>query len=560
VQIGHVGVGDADRAPERIVLLSGRVASGKSQLCDSLCKRYSATLVKTRKLIQKLKPTVPERRRDLQEAGAQLDLETGGRWIADELAALDLRGSPVVVVDSVRIPAQVDAIRQMFGTLRVTHIHVRAERSVLTDRYSKRERKFEELPTYEDVERDPTEAQVDVLEDVCDVLIDTGRSTGDDVLVRAAAAIGFYRVDESALVDVLVGGAFGSEGKGHIAWYLAREYDVLVRVGGPNAGHTVLFPGTFENGKQATYIFHQLPSGTQAATRAAIVIGPGATIWLPQLLQEISECKVDPRRISVDPQAMIIEEWDRNFESELRREIASTAQGGGMAAARRIMRNYLGGPEVPRVKLARDTSELEGLVRPAREVLDDAFALGKSVLLEGTQGTGLSLYHGYYPYVTSRDTTASGTMGEAGVPPGRVRRVVMVTRTYPIRVQDPDEKGKTSGPMSLPISWEIIAERSGLPLDAILDAEKTSTTKRQRRVAEFDWALFRQACSLNAPTDIALTFADYISAENQKARRFEQLTAETLRFIQELERVASARVSLISTRFNERSIIDRRSW
>jgi hypothetical protein len=67
VQIGHIRVGDADRAPERIVSLSGRVASGKSQLCDSLCKRYSATLVKTRKLIQKLKPTVPERRRDLQE-------------------------------------------------------------------------------------------------------------------------------------------------------------------------------------------------------------------------------------------------------------------------------------------------------------------------------------------------------------------------------------------------------------------------------------------------------------------------------------------------------------
>ncbi len=67
VQIGHIRVGDADRAPERIVSLSGRVASGKSQLCDSLCKRYPATLVKTRKLIQKLKPTVPERRRDLQE-------------------------------------------------------------------------------------------------------------------------------------------------------------------------------------------------------------------------------------------------------------------------------------------------------------------------------------------------------------------------------------------------------------------------------------------------------------------------------------------------------------
>ena len=114
--------------------------------------------------------------------------------------------------------------------------------------------------------------------------------------------------------------------------------------------------------------------------------------------------------------------------------------------------------------------------------------------------------------------------------------------------------------MSIDLSWEVIARRSGLPLEALLDAEKTSTTKRQRRVGEFDWALFRKACSLNAPTDIALTFTDYISSENQKARRFEQLTQETIRFIEELERLAGAPVSLISTRFNERSIIDRRSW
>lgn len=91
-------------------------------------------------------------------------------------------------------------------------------------------------------------------------------------------------------------------------------------------------------------------------------------------------------------------------------------------------------------------------------------------------------------------------------------------------------------------------------------AEITSTTGRNRRVGEFDWALFRLSCALNAPTDIILTFADYISKDNQDARRFEQLTAETIEFIEELERVAHSPVSLINTRFDQRSVIDRRNW
>jgi adenylosuccinate synthase len=79
-------------------------------------------------------------------------------------------------------------------------------------------------------------------------------------------------------------------------------------------------------------------------------------------------------------------------------------------------------------------------------------------------------------------------------------------------------------------------------------------------VSEFDWTLLRKAASLNGPTDIALTFADYIAIKNRKARRFEQLTESTLRFIEEIEQVTSAPVSLITTRFDARSIIDRRAW
>ena len=77
---------------------------------------------------------------------------------------------------------------------------------------------------------------------------------------------------------------------------------------------------------------------------------------------------------------------------------------------------------------------------------------------------------------------------------------------------------------------------------------------------EFDWVLLRKAAFLNGPTDIALTFTDYLSKNNRKAMRFDQLTKETINFIEEVERVAGAPVSLISTGFSLRSVIDRRKW
>src|SRR5690606_13520366 len=113
------------------------------------------------------------------------------------------------------------------------------------------------------------------------------------------------------------------------------------------------------------------------------------------------------------------------------------------------------------------------------------FRRGCRVMLEGTQGTGLSLFHGTYPWVTSRDTTVAGCLSEAGISPNRVRKVIMVCRSYPIRVQNP--AGATSGPMAREINWETVAERSGVPVEELQSNERTSTTKRKRRVAEFDW-------------------------------------------------------------------------
>jgi adenylosuccinate synthase len=536
---------------KQIVLLSGRVSAGKTTLCSHLENRFGARSLKTKEIILNLAKGVKLERGALQRYGESLDRRTKGAWVCEALSrhVEKLEPEALIVIDAVRIRAQIDAIRRAYGT-RVFHIHLEANPHVLAQRYSRKQKLkgFREFHSYSQLSSSRTERRIGELADVADVVIQTDLCTNDDVLARAAAHVGLYGRECQRLVDVLVGGEYGSEGKGHISSYLAPEYDILVRVGGPNAGHTV-----FEDPKPYTH--HQLPSGTRCST-AKLLIGPGAVLWVPGLLKEIADCRVSASRLSIDPQAMTIEEADRKREGKtLVKSIGSTGQGGGFATARKVMRGAL----PPPVRLARDIKALKPFLRESREQLERAFSRGQRIFLEGTQGTGLSLHHAYYPHVTSRDTTVGGCIAEAGVAPSRVRKGIIVCRSYPIRVQDPS-RTRTSGPMSRNLTWREISRRSGVSEAELRRTERTSTTHRKRRVGEFDWNLFRRAVSLNGPTDIALTFADYISVKNREASRFEQLTEETIQFIEELERVSSAPVSLVSTRFESRSIIDRRAW
>jgi adenylosuccinate synthase len=114
--------------------------------------------------------------------------------------------------------------------------------------------------------------------------------------------------------------------------------------------------------------------------------------------------------------------------------------------------------------------------------------------------------------------------------------------------------------MGREITWDTVAERSGLPVSELSAAEKGSVSGNPRRVAEFSWAQLQHSALLNGTTDLALTFADYLDARNRNARRVGQLTTETLDFIGEMESVAATPVSLISSGFDGRGPIDRRLW
>lgn len=534
---------------DKIILLSGPIGAGKSVLTELLVDKYGAKVVKTRDIIQHLKPETPATREGFQAGGEQLDKETRGRWICDYVVK-HFNDVEILIVDAARIKEQIDHIRTAYGT-KVFHVHLTASQEELKKRFSEREQKFKEAASYAVAHRDATESAVESLGNCADIVVRTDRCDRNDILTRACAHLNLYARSTVPIVDVIIGGQYGSEAKGHIAQYISREYDYLVRVGGPNAGHKV-----YQGKEAAPVTFRHLPSGTLSASSARLILGPGAVINEEVLLKEISDHKIDVERLSIDPNALIILPEDIEYEKKHLSSISSTAQGVGHATARRI----LGRQDGSKVLFAKDIKSLRGYVRPTFDVLETAYNRGSKILLEGTQGTALSIYHGSYPHVTSRDTTVSGCLSEAGISPKRVRKVVMVCRTYPIRVADPTGGEGTSGYMKGKLDFDEIAKRSGLDAAQLKEAEKTSVSKKLRRVAEFDWELLRHSCVLNAPTDIALSFADYISAKNLDARRFEQLTPETIKFIEEVQTVSRSPVSLISTRFHYRSIIDRRNW
>ena len=544
------------RSKRIIVLLSGEIACGKSTFRESMATLFGFKSLETRAALEQIAGKEGKdykKRGFLQRYGRKKDKETAGGWVVDHYQS-EILNHDRIIVDAVRIKEQIEAFRRAYGYV-VYHIHLNAPLEKRKEWFVKRRKGIDEFITdeeaiekFEEYSNDPTERNVAKLSSEADLLIEvTDTENRNDPVIRAGSFLKLLAPIHSKNVDIVIGGQFGSEGKGQIAAHLAPEYDCLVRVGGPNAGHMVF--------NDPPDKFHIIPSGTGRAKDAKIILGPGTVIGIDVLLEEIAKFGLDHSRLLIDENASIINESDIAAELKLDR-IGSTKQGVGAATANNLFTNRLRSDDRHK---AKNNALLKQYVGSAHEEYQKLNLQNKKILLEGTQGTLLSLHHGFYPHVTSRDTTAVGCLAEAGIGSNRVRKIVLVVRRYPIRVQNPIEG--TSGPFeSREITFEEVNKRSGVPLNEISTTERTTTTNKVRRIAEFNWSLFRKSCELNTPTDIAFTFADYISYDNRSARRYDQLTAETAKFIEELERCSEVPVSLITTGFALKSIIDRRNW
>lgn len=242
---------------------------------------------------------------------------------------------------------------------------------------------------------------------------------------------------------IIQGAQYGSEGKGGVTAYMANflQADYAIRTGSINAGHTVV------RGNQKV-VTQQVPAAW-VNPETKLVIGPGAYIHIPTLEKDIAAIKEatgeDVRnRLLIDYRCHLHTAEDEAAAKEAGRHLLMGATGKGCAEAivRKIQNR--GSAVGPR---------LEDLMPPGYtfadvpSVIAQAWAEGAQIVIEGTQGTGLDMHLGLYPFVTSRSTIASAWIAECGLPPSIGYDVMHVVRTHPIRVAG------NSGPLPGELSW-----------------------------------------------------------------------------------------------------------
>lgn len=329
---------------------------------------------------------------------------------------------------------------------------------------------------------------------------------------------------------VTVGGFYGDEGKGKVVAYLSIKdnLDIAARGGvGPNAGHTFI-----QAGKE--YKVRMLPSAV-INSNTRLLIGSGVLVE-PTILQNEIQTFNATDRIFIDFQCGIIDkihqDSDKNNE-HLKKIIGTTGSGTGPANADRALR---------KIRLAKDIPEIALYLEDVSNSINHAIENDEKVLIEGTQGTFLSLFHGTYPFVTSKDVTASAICSDVGVGPKKVDDVLIVFKSYVTRVGE--------GPLNCEITLEQARAKNWL--------EFGSVTGRQRRSAPFDFDLAKKAIQINSATQIALTKLDVVYPQAKGIREFSSLPEEAKDFIFNIESETGLPVTIIGTGAEIMDTIDRR--
>ncbi|MEY5023495.1 MAG: hypothetical protein RL569_408 [Actinomycetota bacterium] len=331
---------------------------------------------------------------------------------------------------------------------------------------------------------------------------------------------------------VLVGAQWGDEGKGKATDLLGDRVDYVVRYqGGNNAGHTVVIG-------DKKFALHLLPSGI-LTPECTPVIGNGVVVDLEVLFREIdglNEKGVDTSKLLISANAHVITPYhvivDKVSERFLgKRAIGTTGRGIGPTYGDKMGRlgiriQDLFDPSILLQKvegallqkndllvkiynraavrpqevvdhLLSYAERLRPMVADTALVLNNALAEGKTVLLEGGQGTLLDVDHGTYPFVTSSNPTAGGATTGSGIGPTKITGVIGILKAYTTRV------GSGPFPTELFDQWGEFLRKTG--------GEVGVTTGRNRRCGWFDAPIARYATRINGLTDIFLTKLDVLT-------------------------------------------------
>lgn len=311
-------------------------------------------------------------------------------------------------------------------------------------------------------------------------------------------------------IHAIVGAQFGSEAKGHVAAQLTARLMkqpnavMLVRVGGSNAGHSaVAQDGT-------VWALRHIPAAAVIDRDARLIIAQGSEVDFDVLFDECDRLDAAgfnvSERLCIDPYATVVDEthYAAEKQADLTARVGSTGKGVGAARAARLMR---------KAEIIRDYSSMlsdRGIaVIETAEMIHYWHEQGTNIIIEGTQGYGLGLCTEFYPQTTSGNCRTVDLLAQIGYTPlnpncDRTVYTWLVMRTYPIRVAG------NSGPLMGETDWDTLSDST----DGYIQTERTTVTKKVRRVGAWDPSLVRAAVHANGGNGAhlapCLMFADYI--------------------------------------------------
>ena len=335
----------------------------------------------------------------------------------------------------------------------------------------------------------------------------------------------------------VIGLQWGDEAKGKLVDLLAPRHDIVVRYqGGANAGHTVV------SGSEV-YKLHHIPSGILSGS-IANVIAPGVVIEPSMLIREIEGLEargIEPRKnLLISERAHIVMPWHFIEDKATNRavvageSIGTTNRGIGpcyrdkigrthafriadlmsdnlkakvsdtVAAKLDVLRHIADPADLETLKVDKIYDQcrvwaksIGSLSIDSTNYLLDELDAGKSLLMEGAQGSLLDIDHGTYPFVTSSNASGVGVSAGSGVPARWINRVIGVTKAYSTRVG--------GGPFPTELSDE-----TGQKIRDI-GREYGTTTGRPRRCGWFDAVAVRYTARLSGVHYLSLMMMDVLS-------------------------------------------------
>jgi adenylosuccinate synthase len=302
-------------------------------------------------------------------------------------------------------------------------------------------------------------------------------------------------------IDMVLDFQYGSTGKGLIAGWLAKrgDYDTAICAFATNAGHTYI-----DVARGIHAMTQQLPTAITSPTVKNILIGPGSAIHGPTLKKELVKYTkhLHGKTILIHPNAAVVEDYHAGYEmNDGRTRMGSTAKGVGEAYIERIRRS----PDTSNIVAKRWKGDILGSFVVTDEEYRRTLDAAENVIIEGAQGFSLSMYHGFYPYTTSRDVTPWQVAADCGIPFkwANYIKIIGTLRTFPIRVNNRDGSSGPHYPDQQELDWAALT----------LDPELTTVTKLPRRLFTFSHEQLRQAlwhCGAYWETKLFLNFANYV--------------------------------------------------